>query len=694
MPPAGYGATTIWSSSTVPATTSYPDNTASELGLKFRSDISGYVTALRFYKGSGNTGTHVGHLWTSAGTLLASATFNNETASGWQQVTLAVPVAVSAGTTYVVSYFAPNGHYSVTRPYFTTSFYHPPLRALADGDAGPNGVYFSGKSGFPNATVSATNYWVDVVFLAASLWSNWTVPGTVSVPDSRPFELGVKFRSDISGYITGLRFYKGASNTGTHVGHLWTSTGTQLASVTFSNETGSGWQEATLATPVAVNAGSTYVASYYDPHGNYALSAFYFNSDHDSSPLHALTSGADGPDGVYNSGSSSFPTSSSNQNNYWVDIVFSPTASISASSSSSGSSPASSSGSAISVSGVAPSSASSAGGIIVKVAGSNFVNGASVSFGNANSTAAVFASPTQINALAPAHSAGTVNVTITNPDGSSATLPGGFTYTSGSTSAGSTTTGAGSSSGSTGTTAISGSVLFQDGFESGSFSGWGTSCSLYSSNRPFINSDRAFVHSGNYSYGQHYQIWADPNGNNRDDNRACWLPVPNLTHFFIRGYVYVGPVASGSVTNNLQRKFYYLKQEGLIYPWTLILGSFSNPDGSMALSLSSVPPRDPEFIESIDSRLSWGIANLQLNEWYELELEMKANTPGLRDGYVNVWVNGMLLLSRTGMNIRGLQSTGINVAGIGEQVNTTATGFVDEYRYWDDIAIASGYIAP
>ena len=63
--------------------------------------MNGYITGIRFYKGSGNTGTHVGHLWTSTGTLLATATFSNETASGWQQVNFATPVAITAGTTYV-----------------------------------------------------------------------------------------------------------------------------------------------------------------------------------------------------------------------------------------------------------------------------------------------------------------------------------------------------------------------------------------------------------------------------------------------------------------------------------------------------------------------------------------------------------------------------------------------------------------
>ena len=54
--------------------------------MKFRADVDGFVTGLRFYKGSANTGTHVGHLWTSSGTLLARRRSASETATGWQQV--------------------------------------------------------------------------------------------------------------------------------------------------------------------------------------------------------------------------------------------------------------------------------------------------------------------------------------------------------------------------------------------------------------------------------------------------------------------------------------------------------------------------------------------------------------------------------------------------------------------------------
>ncbi|HYQ91373.1 MAG TPA: Ig-like domain-containing protein, partial [Candidatus Competibacteraceae bacterium] len=48
-----------------------------------------------------------------------------------------------------------------------------------------------------------------------SAWSSSTTPGTPSVSDPNAVELGVKFKVDLDGYITGIRFYKGNTNTGT-----------------------------------------------------------------------------------------------------------------------------------------------------------------------------------------------------------------------------------------------------------------------------------------------------------------------------------------------------------------------------------------------------------------------------------------------------------------------------------------------
>ncbi len=83
--------------------------------------MNGSIVGVRFYKATQNTGTHIGSLWDSSGNLLASATFTNETSSGWQQVTFANPVPITAGTTYVAGYFAPNGHYSYTASAFASA---------------------------------------------------------------------------------------------------------------------------------------------------------------------------------------------------------------------------------------------------------------------------------------------------------------------------------------------------------------------------------------------------------------------------------------------------------------------------------------------------------------------------------------------------------------------------------------------
>src|SRR5262249_43319428 len=116
------------------------------------------ITGLRFYKGATNTGTHVGNLWSSTGQLLATATFTNESSTGWQQVNFSTPVAITAGVTYVASYHTNTGHYSADNNYFTSTMNSGPLHVQANG-----GVSGYGSGGFPSLVYQASNYWVDVV---------------------------------------------------------------------------------------------------------------------------------------------------------------------------------------------------------------------------------------------------------------------------------------------------------------------------------------------------------------------------------------------------------------------------------------------------------------------------------------------------------------------------------------------------
>jgi hypothetical protein len=431
----------IFGLGSAPTNPSSGDTSAVEVGTKFTSDSNGWITGVRFYKGSGNTGTHIGNLWTSSGQLLASVTFANETAGGWQTATFSAPVPVTSGTTYVASYYAPSGDYSDDAGYFKTATAAAPVHALADGSSGGNGVYRYGTDGFPTSTSGADNYWVDVILstttpadtvppnvtgqtplagsssvstsvaptvtfsepvqpatvgftLAAgstsvpgtvsynsssntatftptaalasgtsytatvsgtkdiagntmtgsttwtfktaaasspgvcpcSIFTDSTVPSVVTENDKSSVELGVRFSSDVAGTVTGIRFYKGPQNTGTHTGTLWSASGTKLATATFTNESTTGWQQVSFSSPVAITAGTTYVASYHTTAGYYSITPNQFATGVDNSPLHAPASVSGAANGLYLYGSGGFPTSSYQATNYFVDVVFSPAA--------------------------------------------------------------------------------------------------------------------------------------------------------------------------------------------------------------------------------------------------------------------------------------------------------------------------------------------------------------------------------
>ena len=438
-PQLGPGPYSLWSPATVPGWIDNPDSQAVELGVKFRADDDGFISGLRFYKSANNTGTHIADLWTTTGTLLATATFSGETASGWQTVNFAQPVAIKAGTIYIASYHTNTGHYSDDIGYFGSGVNSGPLHALADGVSGPDGVFAYGPAGnFPTSTYHASNYWVDVLLTSLvnsvapsngasgvtvdasvtarfnapmnsatlnantltlqdtsgnsvatnisydantmtatlapqsplvkgrtyivtvkggangvsdqngdtqasnftcsfatvlppialapgpfSIWTNTTAPGVIDNPDSQAVELGVKFRAAGDGFITGIRFYKSAKNTGTHVGNLWAADGTLLATATFSGESASGWQTVSFSQPVAIKAGTTYIASYHTNVGNYSDDIGFFSKGAvTSGPLTALANGADGPNGVFQYGAASgFPANTYNASNYWVDVV-------------------------------------------------------------------------------------------------------------------------------------------------------------------------------------------------------------------------------------------------------------------------------------------------------------------------------------------------------------------------------------
>ena len=188
-----------WSATATPANPSVNDPGAVELGVKFRVDVDGFVTGVRFYKGTGNTGTHTGNLWSLDGTRLATATFINETATGWQEVQFSSPVPVTANTVYVASYYAPNGRYAGDNNFFANAGVDKaPVHLLQNGVSGGNGVYaYGNSSSFPSQTYLATNYWVDVAFTPANTGPD-TTPPTVTLTSPADSATGVATTTSVT----------------------------------------------------------------------------------------------------------------------------------------------------------------------------------------------------------------------------------------------------------------------------------------------------------------------------------------------------------------------------------------------------------------------------------------------------------------------------------------------------------------
>lgn len=320
----------LWGYGDQPTTVFTQDVNAVELGLRFMSSQDGAVTGVRFYKGEKNVGPHTASLWTATGSSLATAAFSGETFSGWQTATFGTPVSITAGVVYVASYHT-NGFYSSDENYFTSARVRAPLTALADSDGG-NGVYHYGTSSvFPDTPAAGTNYWVDVIFTPSppppppagqTLFAVSDAPAAITVSDASAVELGVRFQAGVAGSIAAIRFYKGPNNVGAHEGRLWTIGGGLLATASFSGETASGWQTANFTTPVTIAANTPYIASYHS-NGFYSVTENGFATAKVSGDLTAPADAAGAPNGVYAYGpSGSFPSSTFNKSNYFVDVVF------------------------------------------------------------------------------------------------------------------------------------------------------------------------------------------------------------------------------------------------------------------------------------------------------------------------------------------------------------------------------------
>jgi Domain of unknown function (DUF4082) len=136
--------------------------------------------------------------------------------------------------------------------------------------------------------------------------------------DNRPgpgpfsYEFGARFSVSQPALLTGIAFYKDAAETGSHVGTLWSDSGSQLAQTTFSGESASGRQEQSFATPVSLDPGTTYVVS-VGINASFAMTRQGLASGASNGPLSVPAGG-----GVFADAAGQFPTSTFDDSNYFV----------------------------------------------------------------------------------------------------------------------------------------------------------------------------------------------------------------------------------------------------------------------------------------------------------------------------------------------------------------------------------------
>jgi hypothetical protein len=152
-----------------------------------------------------------------------------------------------------------------------------------------------------------------------------SVPQTPVDPDTQAVTLGIKFWSSQAGTISGIRFYRGAENSGGYTVMLFTARGSLLASSRTSKDTCAVpcWEQVDFASPLSLAANTTYIAAYYASQGRYADDSYGLTRGTRNGPLIAPASSVAGGNGVYTY-STGFPQQSWQDSNYYVDVAFTP----------------------------------------------------------------------------------------------------------------------------------------------------------------------------------------------------------------------------------------------------------------------------------------------------------------------------------------------------------------------------------
>ncbi len=191
-------------------------------------------------------------------TFTVSATNATGTGPASAQSNAVTPVAAPTVTSVTPTQGATNVAVSVAPTATFSQAVVPSTVSLTLKDSSGNAVSGAqNSSGTPMNSPYSWNFTTAGPQCPCSIWQNGAPTGAADAADTSAVTLGVQFQASSSGMVSAVRFYKESDNTGTHIGSLWTASGTLLASGTFSNESASGWVELDFSSPVAITANTT-----------------------------------------------------------------------------------------------------------------------------------------------------------------------------------------------------------------------------------------------------------------------------------------------------------------------------------------------------------------------------------------------------------------------------------------------------
>ena len=257
-------------------TTQFPDKFGNdnvyELGTRFKALVKGRITKVRLYTHAEESGIHTVRLWDFSGKKLLAGPYEWDVAAGtdgWQEFTLPTPLSIEANKDYVVaiSNSSDNKYYAQgtqAENSLASSVSNGYLVGYAKG-----GLWFRGTGSMPYNAIN-NNYFRDVVF-EPDEQTIFTTQTPTDFDNDTFYELGTRFQTRKDGFITRVRLYTNAEESGIHTVRLWDYSAKTLVAGPYEWDVAAGtdgWQEFSLPAPLSVEAGKDYVVAISNNAGN------------------------------------------------------------------------------------------------------------------------------------------------------------------------------------------------------------------------------------------------------------------------------------------------------------------------------------------------------------------------------------------------------------------------------------------